>query len=29
MTEMKADEYLGSVSNIYPTYSLVNKGDII
>ena len=29
MTEMKADEYLGSVTSIYPTYSIVNSGTLI
>lgn len=29
MTEMKADEYLGSVTSIYPTYSIVNSGSLI
>lgn len=29
ITEMKQDEYLGSIEEIYPSYSLVNKGDLI
>lgn len=29
MDEMKQDEYLGSVSSIYPTYSIVQSGTLI